>query len=127
MTKIQGSIEEKKQRMTELVDLLNQAGRAYYQEAREIMSNFEYDRLYDELLSLEEELQTTLAASPTVHVGYEVGQRASKRTARASDALFGQDQGGGPSERISGKPDCPAFLENGRAYDCPDLPGRGAF
>lgn len=72
MTKIQGSIEEKKQRMTELVDLLNQAGRAYYQEAREIMSNFEYDRLYDELLSLEEELQTTLAASPTVHVGYEV-------------------------------------------------------
>ena len=41
MTKIQGSIEEKKQRMTELVDLLNQAGRAYYQEAREIMSNFE--------------------------------------------------------------------------------------
>ena len=72
MTKTQGSIEEKKQRMTELVDLLNQAGRAYYQEAREIMSNFEYDRLYDELLSLEEELQTTLAASPTVHVGYEV-------------------------------------------------------
>lgn len=72
MTKIQGSIEEKKQRMTELVDLLNEAGRAYYQEAREIMSNFEYDRLYDELLSLEEELQTTLAASPTVHVGYEV-------------------------------------------------------
>lgn len=72
MTKTQGSIEEKKQRMSELVDLLNQAGRAYYQEAREIMSNFEYDRLYDELLSLEEELQTTLAASPTVHVGYEV-------------------------------------------------------
>ena len=124
MTKIQGSIEEKKQRMTELVDLLNEAGRAYYQEAREIMSNFEYDRLYDELLSLEEELQTTLAASPTVHVGYEVVSELPKER---HDALFGQDQGGGPSERISGKPDCPAFLENGRAYDCPDLPGRGAF
>ena len=72
MTNTQGSIEEKTKRMKELVDLLNQAGRAYYQEAREIMSNYEYDRLYDELLSLEKELHTTLASSPTVHVGYEV-------------------------------------------------------
>lgn len=72
MTNIQDSAEEKMQRMQELVDLLNQAGRAYYQEAREIMSNYEYDKLYDELVSLEEELHTTLAASPTVHVGYEV-------------------------------------------------------
>ena len=47
MTNTQGSIEEKTKRMKELVDLLNQAGRAYYQEAREIMSNYEYDRLYD--------------------------------------------------------------------------------
>lgn len=65
-------MEEKKKRMQELVDLLNRAGRAYYQEATEIMSNLEYDRLYDELLSLEEELQTTLSNSPTVNVGYEV-------------------------------------------------------
>lgn len=72
MTKIQDGAEGKMQRMQELVDLLNQAGRAYYQEAREIMSNYEYDKLYDELVSLEEELHTTLAASPTVHVGYEV-------------------------------------------------------
>ena len=41
-------------------------------ENTEIMSNFEYDRLYDELLSLEKELETTLASSPTVNVGYEV-------------------------------------------------------
>ena len=65
-------MEQKKQRMQELVDLLNRAGRAYYQEATEIMSNFEYDQLYDELLSLEKELEITLAASPTVNVGYEV-------------------------------------------------------
>lgn len=64
-------MDEKKTRMKELVKLLNQAGRAYYQESREIMSNYEYDRLYDELLALEKETGTTLSGSPTVHVGYE--------------------------------------------------------
>lgn len=68
----QGKMMEKKERMQELVELLNQAGKAYYQEAREIMSNYEYDALYDELKALEEELGIVLAASPTVHVGYEV-------------------------------------------------------
>lgn len=46
--------------------------RAYYQEAQEIMSNYEYDRLYDELKELEDELGITLSNSPTVNVGYEV-------------------------------------------------------
>lgn len=64
--------EQKKQRMKELVELLNKAGRAYYQEASEIMSNYEYDRLYDELTVLEKELGITMADSPTVNVGYEV-------------------------------------------------------
>lgn len=63
---------EKKERMRELVQSLNQAGRAYYQEAREIMSNYEYDKLYDELLALEKETGVTLSGSPTAHVGYEV-------------------------------------------------------
>ena len=53
-----------KERMQELVGLLNKAGRAYYQESEEIMSNLEYDRLYDELLSLEKELGITLSNSP---------------------------------------------------------------
>lgn len=65
-------MEQKKQRMQELVQLLNQAGKAYYQDAKEIMSNHEYDRLYDELLVLEQELGITMANSPTVNVGYEV-------------------------------------------------------
>lgn len=59
-------------RMKELVEKLNAAGKAYYQEAREIMSNLEYDALYDELLELEKETGTVLADSPTIHVGYEV-------------------------------------------------------
>ncbi|WP_173817793.1 NAD-dependent DNA ligase LigA [Dorea longicatena] len=58
--------------MKELVSLLNKASRAYYQEAQEIMSNYEYDRLYDELKELEDELGITLSNSPTVNVGYEV-------------------------------------------------------
>lgn len=58
-------------RMKELIQLLNQASKAYYQEDREIMSNLEYDRLYDELLELEKQTGTVLANSPTVHVGYE--------------------------------------------------------
>ncbi len=58
--------------MLELVEKLNEAGRAYYQEASEIMSNREYDVLYDELAELEKELGITLANSPTVNVGYEV-------------------------------------------------------
>ena len=66
------STEEKKKRQRELTERLNAASRAYYQEAREIMSNYEYDALYDELTALERETGTTLAGSPTVHVGYEV-------------------------------------------------------
>lgn len=62
----------KKDRMLELVETLNKAGRAYYQESAEIMSNREYDARYEELEGLEKELGITLANSPTVNVGYEV-------------------------------------------------------
>lgn len=64
--------QSENERMKELVSLLNKASRAYYQEAQEIMSNYEYDRLYDELKELEDELGITLSNSPTVNVGYEV-------------------------------------------------------
>lgn len=58
--------------MQELVEILNKASKAYYQDAQELMSNYEYDALYEELLSLERELGITLSNSPTVNVGYEV-------------------------------------------------------
>lgn len=60
------------ERIKELVTLLNEAGQAYYSESREIMSNFEYDRLYDELVTLETETGFLLSNSPTQNVGYEV-------------------------------------------------------
>lgn len=69
---IKDKSESRMERMRGLVELLNRARRAYEQEDKEIMSNYEYDRLYDELQDLERELGTTLAASPTVNVGYEV-------------------------------------------------------
>ena len=67
-------------RLRELVDKLNEASRAYYSEDREIMSNFEYDALYDELVALEKETGIVLADSPTVNVGYEVREDLPKVT-----------------------------------------------
>ena len=63
---------EKRKRIEELVELLNKANYAYEQENREIMSNYEYDALYDELKALEEETGFVMAQSPTVNAGYEV-------------------------------------------------------
>lgn len=65
-------MESKYKRMTELVNILNKASKVYYQDGNEIMSNFEYDKLYDELTKLENELDITLSDSPTINVGYEV-------------------------------------------------------
>lgn len=64
-------MDKKMERMKELVVLLQEASKAYYAEDKEIMSNYEYDKLYDELGALEEELGMVLTGSPTVTVGYE--------------------------------------------------------
>ena len=71
-------MENKMQRMKELIPILVQAAKAYYQEDREIMSNFEYDRLYDELASLERETGVILSGSPTQQVGYQVLEELPK-------------------------------------------------
>ncbi len=65
-------------RMKNLVGMLNEASKAYYAEDREVMSNLEYDRLYEELEALEAELGTVLANSPTVNVGYEAVEELPK-------------------------------------------------
>lgn len=65
-------MDKKRERMKELTELLTKAGKAYYQESREIMSNYEYDKLYDELVELEKETGVVLSKSPTQNVGYEV-------------------------------------------------------
>lgn len=68
-----------KKRMEKLVNTLNKAAQAYYQEDREIMSNHEYDELYDELLQLETALGITLENSPTVSVGFQVCSKLEKK------------------------------------------------
>ena len=64
--------QSKMDRIKELVELLNKAGKSYYSEGRELMSNYEYDALYDEVGMLEKETGYILSNSPTVNVGYEV-------------------------------------------------------
>lgn len=70
----------KKERMQELIKILNEASKAYYAEDREIMSNFEYDRLYEELEGLEKETGIVLSGSPTVSVGYESVEELPKES-----------------------------------------------
>ncbi len=68
------------ERMKDLIAILQEASKAYYAEDREIMSNFEYDKLYDELMKLEKETGTVLAGSPTITVGYEAVEQLPKET-----------------------------------------------
>lgn len=70
--------DDKTKRIRELTELLNQASKAYYAENSELMSNFEYDKLYDELVLLEEETGTVLANSPTIQVGYAAVEELPK-------------------------------------------------
>ena len=65
-------MEEKKKRMQELVIQLNEAAKVYYQGQDEIMSNYTYDQLYEELQTLEKDTGIILSGSPTQRVGYEV-------------------------------------------------------
>ena len=69
---------EQRKRIEELIELLNKAGKAYYEEGREILSNLEYDKAYDELLSLEKETGIVLAGSPSQNVGYAVATALPK-------------------------------------------------
>lgn len=65
-------MEDKRKQIREKVDFLNRAARAYYQENREMISNLEYDRLYDELQQMEKETGIVLGNSPTLNVGYQI-------------------------------------------------------
>lgn len=73
-----GNKEQKIERMKELVKLLSEAAYAYYAKDEEIISNYEYDRLYDELEALEKECDMVLAGSPTLKVGYEAVEELPK-------------------------------------------------
>lgn len=79
---------DKQARMKELVEVLNQASKAYYQEDRELFSNKEYDELYDELQALEAETGIVMSQSPTQNVGYEYSVSWKKRHTKARCSLL---------------------------------------
>ncbi len=78
------------ERMKELVAVLSEAAKAYYAEDREIMSNLEYDKLYDELVALEAKTGTVLAGSPTITVGYEAVDELPKEAHEAPMLSLGK-------------------------------------
>ncbi len=71
-------MEDKISRMKELIELLNEASYAYYQNSEPIMTDYEYDKLYDELVNLEKETNITLSNSPTVNVEVSVSKELEK-------------------------------------------------
>lgn len=77
------NLDDKKRRIEKLIETLNEASAAYYDEASEIMSNYEYDALYDELESLEKETGYTPLNSPTKNVGYTVQSELPKERHRS--------------------------------------------
>ena len=77
------NLDDKKRRIEGLIETLNEASAAYYDEASEIMSNYEYDALYDELESLEKETGYTPLNSPTKNVGYTVQSELPKERHRS--------------------------------------------
>ena len=101
--------ENKVARIKELVNILNHASKVYYQDGSEEMSNFEYDKLYDELVALEKETGFVMSESPTVNVGYEVpreledGRQGEKRE---KNGIVAADQS------VPAEPPHPRYLEH---------------
>ena len=128
--------QEKRAKMQELTGKLNEASRAYYAEDKEIISNLEYDRLYDELQALEKETGVVLAGSPTVKVGFEAVEELPKeRHERPMLSLDKTKDREELAEWLQGKEGLLSWklaegafvMEAGRADDCADLSGRKAF
>ena len=103
----------KADRIKELTGILNRASKAYYMQDTELMSNYEYDALYDELVQLEKETGITLSNSPTIHVGYEVLSELPKEEHELSDVVPGQDEGCTGSCGLAGGSDRSSVMEDG--------------
>ena len=118
-------MDEKISRMKELAATLTAAAKTYYQESREIMSNYEYDKLYDELVELEKETGVVLSKSPTQNVGYEVLSELPKER-HESPIVAGQDEEHSRFTGMAGRSDGNSLLEAGRTDRRPHLQRRNA-
>ena len=108
-------------RIKDLVEQLNAASESYYAKDQEIMSNYEYDKLYDELVELEKETGVTLANSPTVNVGYEAVDELPKERHESPMLSLGQDEKPGRTAGVAAGQPCNFKLETGRIDHCVDL------
>lgn len=86
-------------RIKELVEILNEAGKSYYSQGLEIMTNYEYDKLYDELVELEKQTGCVLSNSPTVNVGYESLSELPKE--RHESPMLSLDKTKNPDDLVS--------------------------
>lgn len=86
-------------RIKELVEILNEAGKSYYSQGLEIMTNYEYDKLYDELVELEKQTGYVLSNSPTVNVGYESLSELPKE--RHESPMLSLDKTKNPDDLVS--------------------------
>ena len=106
-------MDDKIKRMKELIPLLSEAAKAYYQESREIMSNFEYDKLYDELSALEAKTGIILSGSPTQQVGYQSLASFQKRLTKKPMLSLDKTKSVEDLQQWFRKPERPFVLENG--------------
>lgn len=111
----------KADRIKELTEILNRASKAYYMQDTEIMSNYEYDALYDELVQLEKETGLTLSNSPTIHVGYEVVSELPKEEHEYPMLSLDKTKDVQTLSGLAGRSDGRSFLEDGRPDDCINL------
>ena len=107
-------------RIKYLVEQLNAASESYYAKDREIMSNYEYDKLYDELVELEKETGVTLANSPTVNVATKRWMSFPRSAMRVLCCLW-QDEKPGRTAGLAARQSCNSQLETGRADHCIDV------
>ena len=108
-------------RIKDLVEQLNAASESYYAKDQEIMSNYEYDKLYDELVELEKETGVTLANSPTVNVGYEAVDELPKERHESPMLSLGKTKRPGRTAGLAARQSCNSQLETGRADHCIDV------
>lgn len=107
--------------MKDLAQTLNHAAKVYYQGQDEVMSNFEYDRLYDRLVQLEKETGVILAGSPTQKVGYEVLGELPKERHQSQMLSLDKTKEVELTNRMVGWQGGASVMENGWFDSCPDL------